>query len=388
MSRKPSPYALIFLTVVIDLIGFGIVIPILPLYSETMGATPFQVGLLLAVFSVMQFVFSPVLGHWSDRVGRKPVLAFSVLGSSVAFLTMGLAGSLWVLFVARMFDGMTAGNISTAQAYIADITRPEERAKGVGLIGAGFGIGMVVGPLIGALAAHAGPHVPFFTAAALALVNSVAIMLFLPETRHPQHAELSVGRFGGMREVLGSRILRGPVTLYVIAVLAMTLVYASFSLYLSRRFSLGPSSVGYLFGGLGIIGVITQLRLIGGTVRRWGEVRVARVALPAMGLALIAAATLQNPVLFGIALVVYGVANGFNNTVLMAIVSRLAPQEMQGRVIGTTQGCAALARAVGPVIAGALFDAVAPGAPFVAAGCVALVAGGLAMLLLEPFQAA
>src|SRR3954471_24885574 len=167
-----KPLLVIFITVLIDLIGFGIVIPVLPYYIESFGATPFQLGLLVASYSVMQFIFSPVLGGMSDRYGRRPVLFFSLLGTSVGFLLVGLAGALWVIFAGRILDGITGGNISTAQAYIADVTTRKDRARGMGLIGAAFGLGFVLGPAIGGVLSRWGTHVPFIFAACLALANA------------------------------------------------------------------------------------------------------------------------------------------------------------------------------------------------------------------------
>jgi len=154
MPKSRSPLVIIFVTIFIDLVGFGIVIPVLPLYAERFGASEAVIGALVASYSAMQFVFAPLLGRLSDRIGRRPVLLVSMIGTSLGFLLMGFANALWLLFVARVIDGITGGNISTAQAYIADVTPPEERSRGMGLIGAAFGLGFVVGPVIGGLMTH------------------------------------------------------------------------------------------------------------------------------------------------------------------------------------------------------------------------------------------
>src|ERR671932_1481656 len=186
---KRSPLLVIFVTVFIDLIGFGIVIPVLPYYVEgtKFNATPRAVGLLFASYSVMQLVFSPVLGRLSDRYGRRPVLFFSLLGTSLGFFVLGFATTLWMLFAGRIIDGITGGNISTAQAYIADVTPPEERAKGMGLIGAAFGLGFTFGPAIGGVLSKWGISVPFLFAGALAFLNAVLLYFTLPETVTPDH---------------------------------------------------------------------------------------------------------------------------------------------------------------------------------------------------------
>ncbi len=386
--KRLDPRVIIFTTVVVDLIGFGIVIPVLPLYSERLGATPTMIGFLVAIYSVMQFIFSPILGRLSDRIGRRPVLAVSVLGSAVAFLVTGLASALWVLFIARAIDGITGGNISTAQAYIADITKPEDRAKGVGLIGAGFGIGFILGPILGGLASHFGASVPFFLAAGLALVNGLAIFFFLPETRHVHHAEFEEDEtLPGMVETLRMHKLWTPVSLYVVATLAMTLVYTCFALVVARRFNLDASGAGYLFGTMGLAGIILQFR-IGSIVKRFGEVQLARASLFLYAASLLGMVFAPSLLWFVLSLIPFGVANGLNNTILLTLVSKQAPGNIQGRIIGLTQGTAALSRAVGPILAGLLFDHLGVAAPFLAAAVVALFAGLAALRYLRAPQLA
>jgi len=197
--KKRSPLVLIFCTIFLDLVGFGIVIPVLPLYAERFGASPLGVGLLLAIYSLMQCLFAPVLGQLSDRIGRRPVLLVSVIGTSFGFLLMGLSKTLSLLFVARVIDGITGGNISTAQAYIADVTPHSERSRGMGLIGAAFGLGFIFGPAIGGVLSHVSLGAPFLFASALAAVNAVAIFFLLPESltperrRHPRERSSFLG---------------------------------------------------------------------------------------------------------------------------------------------------------------------------------------------------
>src|ERR1041385_7178910 len=212
MAKRRSPLVIIFITIFIDLIGFGIVIPVLPLYAEKYQASETVIGLMLASYSMMQFVFAPILGRLSDRVGRRPVLLVSLLGTSLGFLLMGFAHRIpfgvalfglspvvvW-LFLARIIDGISGGNISTAQAYIADVTPPEERAKGMGLIGAAFGLGFILGPAIGGVLAkypihgHHGP-LPCFVAAALSIVNLVWATFGLAESLPKEHRRHDGGR--------------------------------------------------------------------------------------------------------------------------------------------------------------------------------------------------
>ncbi len=178
-----SPLVIVFVTVFIDLLGFGIIIPLLPFYAESFGASAFTIGLLGTSFSLMQFVFSPVWGRWSDKIGRKPIILLGLLGSGLSYVTLALAGSLVLLFVARIIGGIAGANIPTAQAYIADITTPEDRARGMGLLGVAFGLGFIFGPAIGGLLSRISPETPMWCAAALCFANFVAAWFFLPESR-------------------------------------------------------------------------------------------------------------------------------------------------------------------------------------------------------------
>src|SRR5213079_554879 len=227
---KRSPLLVIFTTVFIALVGFGIVIPVLPYYAEgnKFGATPSQVGLLFASYSVMQLVFAPVLGRLSDRYGRRPVLLISILGTCAGFLILGLATTLVMLFIGRIIDGISGGNISTAQAYIADVTTKENRAKGMGLIGAAFGLGFVFGPAIGGILSRWGINIPFLFAGALAFANVILLYFTLPETVTPDHpARVSAASGRGWKQLIEA--LRQPqltlvMTIYFLSIVAFSIM--------------------------------------------------------------------------------------------------------------------------------------------------------------------
>src|ERR671912_1373660 len=224
---RHSPLIVIFTTVFIDLVGFGIVIPVLPFYAEgtVFNATPRMVGLLFASYSVMQLIFSPVLGGLSDKYGRRPVLLISIIGTGIGFLVLGFATTVFMLFVGRILDGITGGNISTAQAYIADITTKENRAKGMGLIGAAFGLGFIFGPAIGGILSRWGIQVPFLFAAGLAFTNAILLYFLLPETvtpEHPARASSAVGRWMQLADSLKQSRLALILLIYFLFVVAFS----------------------------------------------------------------------------------------------------------------------------------------------------------------------
>jgi DHA1 family tetracycline resistance protein-like MFS transporter len=271
---KRSPLIVIFTTVFIDLVGFGIVIPVLPFYAEgtVFNATPRTVGFLFASYSIMQLIFSPILGRLSDKYGRRPVLLISIIGTGIGFLIIGFARTLWMLFFGRILDGITGGNISTAQAYIADVTTKENRAKGMGLIGAAFGLGFIFGPAIGGILSRWGIHVPFFFAGGLCFANALLLFFTLPETvtkDHPARQSAAGGR--GLAELLQS--LKEPklafvLTIYFLFIVAFSIMTTSFSLFTMFRFGYDAQHTGYLFAYVGLIAVVIQGGLIGKLVKR------------------------------------------------------------------------------------------------------------------------
>jgi multidrug resistance protein len=360
---KRSPLLVIFITVFIDLVGFGIVIPVLPFYAEgtKFGATPSQVGLLFASYSVMQLVFAPVLGRLSDKYGRRPILLISLLGTSLGFLILGFATTLTMLFIGRIIDGISGGNISTAQAYIADVTTKENRAKGMGLIGAAFGLGFVFGPAIGGVLSRWGINVPFLFAGGLALANVVLLYFTLPETvtkDHPARVSAATGR--GLHQVITS--LRNPrlgfvLTIYFLSIVAFSIMTATFSLFMMFRLGFDAFHNGWVFAFVGVISAIIQGGLIGKLVKRFGEPLLVIVGglLFAVSLFVIPFVT---PATGLLVILVIGAATAIGQALsapsLSSLASKSAGAGEQGGVLGVMQSVASLARAVGPSLAAVL----------------------------------
>jgi DHA1 family tetracycline resistance protein-like MFS transporter len=357
---KRSPLLVIFITVFIDLVGFGIVIPVLPFYAEgtKFGASPRQVGFLFASYSIMQLVFAPVLGRLSDKHGRRPILLISLLGTCVGFLILGFATTLWMLFLGRIIDGISGGNISTAQAYIADVTTKENRAKGMGLIGAAFGLGFVFGPAIGGILSRWGINVPFLFAGSLAFANAILLYFTLPETitpDHPARASAATGRgWGQLVIALKNARLAIVLTIYFLSIVAFSIMTATFSLFLMFRFGYDAFHNGWIFAFVGIISAFIQGGLIGRLVKKFGEPSLV-IAGALLFSGSLFATPFVTPVIGVAGILLVGAVSAIGNALmapsLTSLASRSASPGEQGGVLGMTQSVASLARAVGPSVA-------------------------------------
>ncbi len=359
-----KPIIIIFVTILIDLIGFGIVIPVLPYYVEgvSFGATPFQLGLLVASFSIMQFIFSPIFGGLSDKYGRRPVLFLSLLGTAVGFLIVGFATTLWMVFAGRILDGITGGNISTAQAYIADVTSLKNRAKGMGLVGAAFGIGFVLGPAIGGILSKFGSHVPFLFAGALAFCNAIALFFLLPESLKSGTARSvrRMNRFAEIFDSLGDARFRTVTIINFLIITGFSIMTTSFAIYTMNRFGYDAAQNGYIFAYIGVLAVIIQGGVFSRLVERFGESTMI-IAGCLMLTGSLAAVPYVGPQFGGLAGLLIGVAcfavgNSIASPALSSLASKNAGEHEQGKALGVMQSGASLARAAGPLIAGVLLN--------------------------------
>jgi multidrug resistance protein len=342
------PLLVIFLTVFVNLVGFGIIIPLLPFYAETFGASPLAIGLLFAAYSLSQLLASPALGEFSDRWGRRPILLFSLLGTVVSFVLLALAHSLWLLFVARIIDGLSGGNISTAKAYIADITEPENRAKAYGLIGAAFGLGFILGPALGGLFSLISYTAPIWAAAAITVVATILAWVWLPETVHKSTAA-GPSPFRVLPELLrrsGLRTLLGADFLYWFA---FAVYQTTFALFAAARFNFDVAETGYFLAGFGAIGVVVQVAMIGPMVKQLGERKTLMAGLIFGAFGLASATWVSSPLFFAFTLVPAAIGVGLCNPTLSALLSRAASAEEQGRVQGGAASLESLGRTIGPV---------------------------------------
>jgi MFS transporter, DHA1 family, tetracycline resistance protein len=386
---------ILFVTVFLDLVGFGIIIPFLAYYVESFGARAAVVGLLMSSYSLAQFVFAPVWGRLSDRVGRRPILLLGLLGSVAGFTVFGLASTLSMLFLGRVLMGIFGATIPTAQAAVADVTAPEDRARGMGLIGAAIGLGFILGPALGGLLSNLSsvlrlplfernPYaLPCFASAALAASNLVAAAFFLPESlpagRRGSRIAERFSRLDQISRGLTDPRVRRLLLTYFLFMLGFTMMEATLTLFIEGRIGAGDHAllvrrVGYLFGFIGIIQVALQGGLVGRLARAFGErqLLIAGCSITALSLAAMPAAASWAGI-YGCA---FGLAcgHGLSQPSITSLISRAAPAESQGGALGISQSAASLARVLGPAMGGALFQQVAPGAPYLVAAALSVAA--------------
>ena len=366
----------VYLTVFVDLLGFGIILPALPYYAETFGATGVWIGAILAAYSTAQLVGASLLGRLSDRVGRRPILLLSLAGSAASLVLCGLAGSLWLLLIARALAGLFGGSIAAAQAVIADVTAPGERAKYMGLLGASVGLGFVFGPAIGAGLSRFGFGAAAFAAAGLAALNLVFAFFRLPETRTAEKRIRTRARFAwsGFADALHHPSIGRLLAATFFSTLAFVAMEATFALLGQARFALDAGWLGLVFTYVGVVMVIVQGGLVGRLAPRFGERALATAGALIMAASLGALPFVPS---FGIALVVLAalaVGQGLTTPMLATLLSRATDADEQGGTLGLGQSLAAAARAVGPIGAGWLYDRAAAAPYAVAAAVMALAA--------------
>ena len=383
----------IFLIVLADLLGFGVIIPLLPFYAKLYAASDFQVGLLFSVYSICQLIAAPILGLISDRFGRRPVLIASQIGSVFGFLLLGYAThpgwvapgiGLILVYVSRVIDGISGGNISTAQAYISDVTSAENRAKGMGLIGAAFGIGFSIGPGLGALLGHFDLSWPAFAAAAFSGVAAVLTFARLPESRVHKPAEVEVwlhpSRF---LPILSNNPLVQLLLIFFFSMMAFVMMESVIALFLMDEYHFHVGSVGLVFVLAGVVIAIVQGGLIGRLSKRFGEwplvIAGPMLVAAAMGIYIIAGyKPLVILIIFGTLLNATG--RSLQTPALSALISHTSDPEQQGTVFGLFHMLGSLARFIGPMIATAIYTLHHTG-PFALAGAMTLAVAAWTVLL-------
>jgi multidrug resistance protein len=370
---KKGPLVVLILTVFIDLLGFGIVVPFLAFYAQHYGASGRRVGAILAIYSLMQFFFSPLWGRLSDRIGRRPVLIMSLAGSVLGYTIFAFSRTLLMLFIARMVAGIAAANIGTAQAYVADVTTPEERSRGMGLIGAAFGVGFIFGPPLGGLLSRIGAThhlhenlLPGVVSATLSLIALTIAITTLPESKPrdlvprsglPPHLDRRMWAFIGHNGVLP--LIYGALFLVILAFSGMEPLV---TLHATNRFHFTPLDLGWLFLFMGIIVASIQGGVIGRLTTKIGEPAtvICGAASLMIGLSLVPS-VYRSPLLYAVAFLI-AIGQGLCYPSLTSLLTKVAPKEEVGSLLGISSSIGSLSRVVGPILAGFLYDrASAPG---------------------------
>ena len=385
---NPNPGAqkralfVVFLVVFLDLLGVGILVPVTPFLVRPFSTDALTVGLLGFSFSAAQFLASPILGVLSDRYGRRPVLLASIVGTGIGYLMFGWAGSLLVMYLSRVIDGITGGNIATAQACIADISAPEDRAKNSGLVGAAFGLGFIIGPAMGGAFSKISLSAPAFAAAGMSLITFVFAWFMLPESLPPEKrtkTPFAAAELNPIRQIVGAfgrthlrTLLFGAVSVN----LAMAALQSNFGVFALEVFQVGPGRAAAIFAAIGITGAITQgviIRRISGKIAEF-SIALTGVLLATAGYAGIALAQKEVQLFPTCMLIAAGM--GLVGPSVVGLLSKRVSSQEQGSIMGITQSAASLTRTVGPVIAGILYDHVGKTSPYWG-GAICVAVGGL-----------
>jgi MFS transporter, DHA1 family, tetracycline resistance protein len=374
---KGSPVAVLFMAVLVDMLGFGIVIPVLPFYALEMGATAVEVTLLIASFSAMQMAATPIWGRVSDTRGRRPLIIAGLFASAVSYLIFGLANSLALLLLSRVAAGAAGGTISVAHAYVADTTKAEERAHGMGLIGAAAGLGVMLGPAIGGFFSEISLAAPGYVAAILCAGNGIAAIFLLPESR-PKELRTAqrtgqTATLRGWARTLASPPLSLVLGVYFLGITSFTAMTALLALYFEAEFAIGAREMGFMFAIAGGVTVVVRGVVLGRMVKRFGEIATVRTGAVSLGLSFLLIPLVPG---FGWAMAVvplYAFGAGTMFPAIATLTSLASDADSQGSVLGGSQFVGGLGRVAGPLWAGFLFQEIAFDTPFhVAAGLTAV----------------
>lgn len=384
MTKKHLQLSVLFFTVLIDMLGFGIVIPILPRYAEMLGATSWQIGFLVGVFSLAQLGMLPFLGRLSDRVGRKPVLLLSVFGTVLGYLLMGWTHSIFVMMLGRALDGAAGGNMSTIQAYMSDITPSEERSQGMGILGAAYGVGFIVGPLLGGWACHCyGPSAAMLMAAGLAALNLFCILFFLPESLSKKEAAIKPPSLFSILEHLDTKVFVTVIGTFFFMLAGYSLILTLLPLMVYYRFHLNELQVGYIYTMMGVIAIVVEGGLFGVFSKylrdRW--MILAGTVSMLLSFFLLPFVEMKQTMflLFGM----MALGDSLMTPALPAVASCSAESAWHGAALGLYQSAGSLARFVGPLLSGFFLTFNAHGPNYAQTACWAA-----SLLLLGSFLCA
>lgn len=386
--KKKASLTVIFLTVFIDLMGFGILIPILPTFaSKELGISDFEIGIVIAIYSLVQFLFNPILGKLSDRIGRRPVILVSLLFTVISYILFSFSTTFMILLLSRLLAGFGGSNIGVAQAYIADVTTKEERSKGMGMIGAAFGLGFVFGPMIGGFLSKYGYDIAGYGAAGFSFLAFLFAVVALPESNINRTVskkfEIKLFDINFTKETLKKPVIGTMIILFFIIVFSMANIYGTFSLIAYKVYHFSDQQIGYLFGMIGIIGAIIQ----GGGIR-YLSVKFSDRTLILMGTICMTIGLGMIPYgqnFIGVAIIasVLAIGTGMLQPTILSLISRYSPDKEQGAILGLNQSVSSFARVLGPLWGGFSYDFLGYEAPFLTGAFFTLLTFLIALILLN-----
>lgn len=353
----------IFIVIFVDLLGYSVILPLLPYYASTFDASPEMIGYLVAVYSVCQFIASPVLGGLSDRYGRRPLLLYSQIGSMLGFILLGLANSLPILFLSRIIDGISGGNLTIAQAYITDVTEPKERSGALAVIGIAFGLGFLLGPFIGGtLAKHYGYAVPAFVSAALSFSSILLTTFYLKEHQHrpSTDAKRGLSYYKRIFEYIGDARMRKFYLIFFFFALPFALYVSMFSLYAKMELHFDEEQVGWFLAYVGLLGIVYQGAVVRRLVKSIGDLRTSRLGLIGLGVGMILLVFAKDWRLLAAVALVFSFGASVTRPTLSSIISQVAPPERKGGALGVATSLDSLSRSIAPVLGGWIIGGLHP----------------------------
>lgn len=350
----------IFLIVLIDVLGMTIIFPLLPFYSESLGATPFMVGMIVAVYGLCQFIAGPMLGQLSDRVGRKKVLVFSQIGTCIGFIILALSNSLTLVFISRIIDGLTAGNVSVAQAYISDVTEPKDRTKAFGILGSAFSLGFIIGPALSGFLANYGPHYPIALAACLSFISIMATILILPKSEiHVNEGPRNKFAIKNILNYLKMKEVSPLLFQFFAFIFAFSFFMTGFAMFCGEKFSIdgkpfGAQEVGWIFTFIGVWSLIVQTGLLKILGEKWGEKKIVVIGFISMSVGFFIIGEISTvPLLLG-ALILTTFGSSVLRPSITSQITKVVPRNQQGTILGVTQSLQSMAQVIAPLIGGFL----------------------------------
>ena len=380
--KLKKEFITIFVIQITEVLGFSLILPFLPFYAEDLGASPFMVGLILTSFSLFQFISAPIMGRLSDHYGRKPLLIFSQLSTFLSFLILGFAGSLKMIFLSRIVDGLLGSNFTIAQAYLSDISTKKQRSRIFGLSGMAFGLGFLVGPAIGGFLSQFSYSIPAFLAAGVSFITILTTLIFLPETvkrRKEIKLDLEIFNLSQFKKYFSEQKVANKLWIFFTFILTHALWVSTFALYARRQLNLNSSDIGYMLAYIGLITIILRGFLLGKIIKLFGENRLKIIGIALVMIGLLFSTIVTNYRMFLGVMTLFAVGNGFSRPLLTAGISKSVSGQEQGAILGVSNSLGSLSRIIGPLAGGFIINYFPPGVlGFVAAFIMAI---GLTLML-------